>query len=241
LLYTIYKTTNLINNKIYIGKHQTSDLNDGYLGSGKLLQRAIAKLGRDKFTKEILFVFDNIDDMNRKEREIVTEEFCLRRENYNISVGGHGGFNHINRNKQFFVEKSNKTVSEWSPEYAAQVREKKSRPGDKNGMYGSSRTGKQNPRYGAIVTQETKDKISLAHMGKVSSNETRQKLSLSQKARWTAERKALRSQQQKQLGTIPPSLKGMLWWSDGTTSVRAKECPGEGFIRGRIGWKNPKV
>lgn len=35
--YTIYKTTNLINGKIYIGKHQTKDPYDSYLGSGKRL------------------------------------------------------------------------------------------------------------------------------------------------------------------------------------------------------------
>ena len=45
MFFIIYQTTNLINNKIYIGKHQTSDLDDGYLGSGKLLLQAIKKYG----------------------------------------------------------------------------------------------------------------------------------------------------------------------------------------------------
>ncbi len=42
MYYVIYKTTNLVNGKFYIGKHQTNDLNDGYIGSGKILRLAIA-------------------------------------------------------------------------------------------------------------------------------------------------------------------------------------------------------
>jgi hypothetical protein len=41
----IYKTTNLLNNKFYIGMHSTSNLKDGYLGSGTHLRYAIRKYG----------------------------------------------------------------------------------------------------------------------------------------------------------------------------------------------------
>jgi hypothetical protein len=99
LHYTIYKTTNLVNGKVYIGKHITSDLDDGYLGSGKLLRRAIKKYGVEYFHKEILHVFDNEADMNAKERELVTEDFVLQETNYNLCVGGHGGFSYLNSNK----------------------------------------------------------------------------------------------------------------------------------------------
>ena len=98
MIYTIYQITNLIDGKIYIGKHQTKDVNDGYMGSGKFIRRAIAKHGIESFKKEILFQFDNERDMNTKEAELVTEEFCLREDTYNLCVGGNGGFSYINLN-----------------------------------------------------------------------------------------------------------------------------------------------
>ena len=79
------------NKKIYIGKHQTENINDGYFGSGVALEKAIKKYGKNLFIKEILFIFENEDEMNRKEKEIVTEEFIAKKNNYNMGVGGEGG------------------------------------------------------------------------------------------------------------------------------------------------------
>ena len=91
MYYTVYQITNTLNNKIYIGKHQTLDINDNYMGSGVALKSAILKYGLEYFTKTILFVFDSEEEMNSKEKEIVTEEFTLRNDNYNLGVGGEGG------------------------------------------------------------------------------------------------------------------------------------------------------
>lgn len=102
--YTIYKITNKVNNKIYIGKHQTKDPNDGYMGSGKMLRRAQKKYGIENFIKEILYIFDTEDKMNAKEKELVTEEFCLREDTYNICIGGQGGFSYINNNTLYDIE-----------------------------------------------------------------------------------------------------------------------------------------
>lgn len=96
MFYTIYKTTNLINGKIYIGKHKTQNLDDNYLGSGKVLTYAINKHGENNFTKEYLFIFDNEEDMNNKELELVNESFIKEDTNYNIKLGGEGGWDYIN-------------------------------------------------------------------------------------------------------------------------------------------------
>lgn len=92
--YTIYKTTNILNGKYYIGMHRTNELEDGYIGSGKTLKKAIEKYGIENFTKEILHVFDNEQDMKDKEKELV----IISEETYNLCEGGHGGFGYINRN-----------------------------------------------------------------------------------------------------------------------------------------------
>jgi len=89
--YIIYKTTNLKNNKIYIGKHQTENINDTYLGSGIALEKAIKRYGKQNFKKEILFVFNTESEMNEKEKEIVTESFIATNKTYNMGVGGEGG------------------------------------------------------------------------------------------------------------------------------------------------------
>jgi group I intron endonuclease len=91
MFYTIYKITNTTNGKFYIGKHQTLDLDDSYFGSGKALNAAIKKYGKDSFVKEILFIFDTEDEMNLKEKELVTEDFVQRSDTYNLGVGGEGG------------------------------------------------------------------------------------------------------------------------------------------------------
>lgn len=89
--YCLYQITNLVNNKIYIGVHKTADLNDSYIGSGKLIRAAIKKYGRSQFKKEILETFSSEEEMIAREIAVVTEEFCARHDTYNVMPGGKFG------------------------------------------------------------------------------------------------------------------------------------------------------
>ena len=53
MFFTVYKITNQIDGKIYIGTHKTKDLNDNYMGSGKYLIRAQEKYGIENFAEAV--------------------------------------------------------------------------------------------------------------------------------------------------------------------------------------------
>ena len=67
MFHIVYKTTNLINGKTYIGKHSTEDLDDGYLGSGKLLLKAVRKHGKENFSREILHTCSSEEEAYNRE------------------------------------------------------------------------------------------------------------------------------------------------------------------------------
>lgn len=131
--YYIYLTTNLINNNKYIGKHY-GELDDDYLGSGKLLTLAINKYGKTNFKKEILYISSSNEENNQKEKEFIkTFNAVERRDFYNIHEGGDGG----------------NTTAGWSEEEKQAYSEKISQ----------KYQGENNPRYGCHLTEETKEKI----------------------------------------------------------------------------------
>lgn len=87
--YCIYKVTNKVNNKIYIGFHTIkTTLDDGYMGSGKLIKRSLKYHGVENFEKEILKIFHYEKDAEAYEAELVNLDFIMRSDTYNISLGG---------------------------------------------------------------------------------------------------------------------------------------------------------
>lgn len=66
----------------------------------KNIKKAIKKHGLINFKKEILYIFNNSDEMYKKESEIVNEEFISRKDTYNIVLGGKGGWDYVNKTEK---------------------------------------------------------------------------------------------------------------------------------------------
>ena len=153
-MYYVYRITNKINGKTYIGQHKYKMLNDSYMGSGKLIKRAQKKYGMENFEKEILYgriqYKATADDM---ERFAIAKEKALGKAEYNIADGGNGGN---------LGEEVNKKISE-----------------AQKGRHPSEETIRKRSEAmkGHKVSEETRKKISEANKGRVFSDEWRRKMS----------------------------------------------------------------
>jgi hypothetical protein len=103
-MHYLYKIKNKLNGKIYIGIHSTENIDDGYMGSGKLIVKSIKKYGKDNFTKTILEYCDSRESVIELEKKVVNQKFVDRRDTYNTTIGGSG----INSS----WKKSNETIAD---------------------------------------------------------------------------------------------------------------------------------
>lgn len=86
----IYKTTNKINGKIYIGQDEHNDIK--YLGSGFILKRAIKRYSKENFYKETLESCKTKEELNEREKFWIEFYDSTNKEiGYNIALGGQGG------------------------------------------------------------------------------------------------------------------------------------------------------
>ena len=126
--YFIYITTNNINECKYIGKHFGYE-DDSYLGSGKVLKRAIKKYGKENFSREII-EFNDSEEKNceREKYYIALYNAVTNPIFYNIHEGGNGG----------------NTIAGYTEEEKEQLRKKMSelQKGEGNGMYGKHHSQK---------------------------------------------------------------------------------------------------
>lgn len=153
--YTVYQTTNLVNGKIYIGKHTTTNPDDGYYGSGRALNRAIAKYSKESFVKEILFLGFTEEDAYWFEEILVDAEFIKRADTYNEIPGGKGSVaGELNQNY-------GRVISDEERLHRSKVR-----TGMKIGPYSDEARHRMSVgQTGKKYSQATRDKMSKARSG----------------------------------------------------------------------------
>lgn len=207
----IYRITNLVNGKTYIGQRSMNGryktaLADLYWGSGKLLKLAQAKYGLENFKKEILIEgFFSKDEINQFEKCAIRIERFLGKAEYNIAYGGDGGFtgfwgtnlcSESKRRKQgqYIKDLLSKLSEEERKEFYRKRTEKTLITWQQNGTKHETFKGKHH-------SEETKNKMRESRKGKCSGSKN---------------------------GSF-----GKHWFTNGVENIKCKNCP-EGFWPGRV-------
>lgn len=195
----IYKITNKVNGKSYIGKRVSDHFDDRYWGSGKLIKKAISKYGLSNFDREILQWARNKEELESLEIENIAKYNSIT-EGYNLTEGGTGGVTTLgsfkitngieetqvyseadipegwykgskNKGKKKSEEAVKNMKNSWTDERRKQFSE--NTKGSKNSQYknGQAHIGERNGMYGRHHTDETKMKISQSNIGRTYSEE----------------------------------------------------------------------
>jgi group I intron endonuclease len=176
----IYKTTNLINGKIYIGKDSRDDIN--YLGSGIKLLGAIKKYGKDLFKKEILEVCTTLEHLNDQEIHWISKFNATDPLiGYNIAVGGTGGNTRAGYSQEdnikYYKKLSDGVKNSERYRDSVNIRRGKKRPDHSIKMKALYAEGKIIPHnLGKLTPEEVRYKISKSNKGKEVTIKTRNKI-----------------------------------------------------------------
>lgn len=164
----IYKTTNLLNGKIYIGQHKSENYDSSYYGSGKLIKRSIEKYGIENFSNTVLCFCDSKEELDKAEKQLIRQYDSRNPKiGYNISFGGDGGDTFTGlpaEEKQIRIEnlKTNSYFANLTQEQDKVMRSKSWETRRKNG----------NDKF----SEESKKKMSASHKGKKPTEEQIQKM-----------------------------------------------------------------
>lgn len=193
-----YVTTNIVNNKKYVGDHSTNNLDDGYLGSGNIFTHSVIKYGKENFKKEILEFFDTKQEAFDAQVNYINEYNSLIPSGYNISpTGGHnvgGCFSEETIEKLRIGSKYKKSKEQREKirnGVKLAIKEKRLTVPSWEGRTHSNESKEKmsNSQKGKIMSKESKEKNRMSHKKENLAISTRSKMSESAKKRWENYRK----------------------------------------------------
>jgi group I intron endonuclease len=226
----IYKTTNKINNKFYIGKDKYN--NPKYIGSGIKLKNAIKKYGKCNFEKEILEYCDSSQELNEREIYWIKKLDAIKC-GYNMTDGGDGGNTLIKKNEKEIEElKIKHSISAkkyWNNlsdnEKEILIKNRGIKKGTKNPKMSEQRKGRGNPMFGNYMYKIWIEKYGLEKANnkmidwknKMNTEERRFKISLKSKNRKHSDETKFKISKSKKGKTS--NVKGRLWMNNGFKNI----------------------
>lgn len=119
-----YIVVNLKNGHFYHGIHSTDNMDDGYMGSGTVLQAAFDKHKKDNFVLIPLVFFPTRTELEAFEAHVVNKEFLRKYRGvcYNVAEGGHGGDLSAGKSDEEKAIKNQKVKDSWADPEAKQQR-----------------------------------------------------------------------------------------------------------------------
>jgi group I intron endonuclease len=165
-IYSLYKITNLINNKVYVGwtsrdpfqrykEHQCTRKPKHQDRS--IISYAIEKYGKDNFTFEIIYQSQDYEHSREIETYFIAEHnSTVDNHGYNIDLGGTG-----HKRSKSTIEKHRKQIKGRKQTEEHKKKKADAISGEKNGMYrrGDLMAGEKNPMYGNKLSEEHLTKI----------------------------------------------------------------------------------
>ena len=228
----VYITTNLINEKKYVGDHSTNNLEDEYLGSGTAFFAAINKYGKENFKRKILEQFESKQEAFEAQEKWINEYNTLAPNGYNLNKKG--GTHYACFTTLQKIKKSN-TGQKRSLETRLKISKAKkgkklseehkqniSKAFQKNG----SKKGKNHHMYGKKLSEEHKQALITSRIGKFTIYSDKSKKKMSESAKNRKKPSNMKPFSKKEIEYITIRYKNSI-----TYSIIAKEM---GIHRGRV-------
>lgn len=261
MIYYVYRTTNLINKKYYIGKHVSIKFDPNYLGSGLKIKNAIRKYGKHNFKVELIQAFLTEKEAFDYERQLIESVLGLP-ECYNIVDGGKG----FNKNSAKLAsdkakQKGWRGFGSLTPEKFKEIQSKACKNGaaanrrNGTGLFGMtfedrSKWSTENNKDRQWVTNGFKDmRVKKSDPIPEGFYIGRSKLNMESRNNllcWTNGKINIFAYEcpgtEFKNGMIKTTPTAKLpWWNNGQVNKRSYENPGLDFVPGRLKWKSKTV
>jgi len=161
-----YKITNTVNGKYYYGIHSTNNLDDGYMGSGKALLRAVDKHGKECFVREIFADYSTRKEASDHEKKVVTFELIKFKECYNCRTGGDNEFTHSEESKKLLSRiNTGKVLSQKTKDKMSSFQKGRAKSKEHRKKISDGLVGENHPMFKRTHSTETRAKMSKSQSG----------------------------------------------------------------------------